>query len=300
MKNLFPNLSIHLSQRKGACALDPSLFLSHYGLLLVQSLGEAVELWIARELWHILDSPEFYLNHPEPIAPQTSFVPLIGTQKETYQRQAQKNRVQVLQHWQSYRARTPPTQLNLCWLGDKPGESYLPDGTDPNLIEHWEILARSLEAHAPQNTPRLENPLTPAFRDTAALAAVLGSAFILTHQTSDSQETIDTSPEICQALEAWGIPCHKIDPLDTIAALERDYLLRLIIDTGCSKLLWAGLNLVVLHLVVPPVVTPYRQDHYPWNTHSLLKGCDSERLTCIVNPWEDARGFWYEISASSA
>lgn len=271
MKSPLSNLSIHWSQRRESCVLDPSLFLSSYGLLLVQSLGEKMEIWIARELWHILDSPGFYLRQPEPIAPQTCLVPpLIETRTKTHQRQTQKNRLQVLQHWESYRARTPPTQLNLYWLGDNPGESYLPDGSDPNLIEHWEILARSLDQRL-QEKSAMSDLMAPSFRDTAALAAVLGSAFILTCQPASTPDNISEPPEICRVLAQWGIPCQEINPLDAIATIERQNLLQLMVATGFSKYLWAGLNLAVLHLLVPS-----------------------------AKDWENARGYWYSLRIDSS
>jgi len=53
MAILPPTLSIPLSQHRWSCVLDPSLFLSHYGLLLVQSWGEKLQLWTSQELWNI-------------------------------------------------------------------------------------------------------------------------------------------------------------------------------------------------------------------------------------------------------
>lgn len=155
MATLSPNISITASQRRWSCVLDPSLFFSHYGLLLVQSLGETLELWIARELWHILDNPDFYCKQSKFAMPQTE-----RSQASEHQRVTHQNRMQVLKNWETVRAKTPPTHLNLFWMGDRPGESFLPDGTDPQLIEHWEALARSLDERSqPQST--LSNMLTP-------------------------------------------------------------------------------------------------------------------------------------------
>jgi hypothetical protein len=60
MAILSPNRSMTPRRQRWSCVLDPSLFFSHYGLLLVQSLGEALDLWVARELWHMLDNLDFY------------------------------------------------------------------------------------------------------------------------------------------------------------------------------------------------------------------------------------------------
>lgn len=292
MALLSPISSISLSQRRWACVLDPSLFLSRYGLLLVQSLGEILELWVARELWHILDNPDYYFTQPEFVLPQTGLAQSLEHQLIT-----QQTKIRVLKQWELVRTKTPPTNLNLFWFGDKPGESFLPDGTDPRLIKAWEELARSLETRS-QPQPVLNTMLIPAFRDTAALAAVLGSAFILTYQPLDnSLENGNRSrpPDICLVLEQWGIACQQIDPLDAIVAIERENLLQLIISTGLSKFLWAGLHLVVLHLVVLSAFTSYHNTQHPWIEYSSDEASDSEISPSTTDVWEEAQGFWYYL-----
>jgi hypothetical protein len=53
MSLIFPDLTVTLQQRRWACVLDPALILSPYGPEL-RRLGEVVELWVGRELWHML------------------------------------------------------------------------------------------------------------------------------------------------------------------------------------------------------------------------------------------------------
>jgi hypothetical protein len=286
MATLSPTLSITLSQRRWTCVIDPSLLLSQYGLLLVKSLGEALELWIARELWHILDNPNFYLQPSESIPPHTVLKQPSETQTVT-----QQPVTQWLKNWQSIRAETYPANLNLFWIGDTPGESFLPSESDPQLMERWEALACSLDQRLTQQSIT-SNLLTSAVRDTAALAAALGSAFILTSQPADSQQNSHPSPEICLMLEQWGIPCRQIDPLDAIATMERKALLQLIIATGFSKFLWAGLHLVVLHLVVPPA-TSYDKIQLPETIYSFNEVSDLE--ASLLNGWKGAQGFWYRL-----
>jgi len=207
---------------------------------------------------------------------------------------ARQNRMQVLKNWETVRAKTPPTHLKLFWMGDRPGESFLPNSTDLQLMERWEALARSLDERSLQQSLP-SNLLTPTFRDTAALAAVLGSAFILTYQPSgDDGEQANKPPEICLVLEQWGIPCQEIDPLDAIAAIERENLLQLMISTGLSKFLWAGLHLVVLHLVVPSAFTPYCKASHSWQIHAFSEKSEPA-LPCFTNVWEGAQGFWYRL-----
>jgi hypothetical protein len=284
MVTLSPNLSITLSQQRWSCVLDPNLFLSHYGLLVVKSLGKTLELWVARELWHILDNPDFYGKPSElaisPTEPGQS--PELQTVKK----------MQVLKDWEALRAETLPVDLNLFWIGDRPGESFLPQGTEPQIMARWEGLARSLD----QRWPALATSgsmLASAFRDTTALAAVLGSAFILTYQPSEESDQINGPPEICQVLEQWGIPCRQLDALDPIAVLERASLLQLIIPTGLAKLLWAGLRLIVLHLVVPSTLIIGSNAQPPEMLYSLDEESapDGSRL----NIWEGTQGFWYRL-----
>ncbi|NJO43239.1 MAG: hypothetical protein HC865_22270 [Cyanobacteria bacterium RU_5_0] len=228
MATLSPNVSITVNQRRWSCVLDPNLFLSHYGLLLVQLLGEVLELWVARELWQIVDNPNFYGKQ------LALTIPRIGSEQALEcQTVVDQNRMQVLKRWESVRSQTPPTQLNLFWIGDKPGESFLPDGVNPQLLEPWEALAQSLEERSQPSNP--SNMLTPAFRDTAALTAALGCAFILTYPPTDNRGDTKHPPEICLVLEEWGIPCQQVDSLDAIAAIERETLLQLMISTGFSN-----------------------------------------------------------------
>jgi hypothetical protein len=286
MNTLSPHLSITLSQRRWACVLDPNLLLSQYGLFLVQSLREVLELWIARELWHILDNPSFYLAQPELGLSQTDLG--LSSELPTI---AQQKRVQMLKGWESLRIETPVRDLNLFWIGDRPTDSFLPNGTHPYLTEHWEVLARSLDQRLQEQSLSC-HMMVPAFRDTAALAAVLGSAFILTYQPVEECEK-NTPPQICQVLEQWGIPCQQIDSLDAIADIERKNLLQLMISTGFSKFLWAGLHLVVLHLVVPSAFRMGGATQSSWCTPF---GNEAENLEALpLNFWEGAKGFWYRL-----
>jgi hypothetical protein len=282
-------LSIALNQRRWSCVLDPSLFLSQYGLALVQMLGDVLELWITRELWHILDNPSFYLTQPNLVAPQAPVSQAKLKSASDLLSVVQQQRIQVFRGWERFRAETPASHLNLFWVGDRPSESFLPDGTNAHLMEHWEMLARALEERSVHPVVS-HDVLASALRDTAALAAVLGSAFILTCQQF---EEANEPPEICQILEQWEVPCRQIDPHDAIAELERENLHQLIISTGFSKFLWAGLHLVVLHLVVPSAFTFQSNTRQLWATHSVSQESDLESLPSITNMWEGAQGFWY-------
>lgn len=282
-----PTLSITLSPRRWACVLDPSLVLSPYGVLFVQALGKVLELWIARELWHILDNPSFYLTQPEWAMTQTE--PALSP---VLQMMAQQHWVQILRSWELLRGQTPLGDLNLFWIGDRPADSFLPTGTGSAMIQSWEVLARSLDQRLPDKSNSCST-LTSAFRDTAALAAVLGSALILAYQPIEENDKMHESPEICQTLAQWGIPCQQIDQLDTIAIMERENLLSFMVSTGFSKFLWAGLHLIVLHLVVPSAwATVYKTQLSPV---SLSLNDEEIPEACLLDCWQGAKGFWYRL-----
>jgi hypothetical protein len=218
------NASLTWNRQPQTCVLDPGLAFSPYGLPLVKHLREYLELWVVRELWHILDNPRYYLQQPESMPLGAALDPA-DWNRPTHRQQMN----QTFQDWQSIRMSVDPTNLKLFWIGDRPSESFLPSGTDPQLAARWESLARSLDRQFDGRLPSSEI-LAPALRDTAALAAALSSAFILTYQPEGSESNL--TPEICLTLDQWGIPCQAIAALDPIAALEREHLIRLIITAG--------------------------------------------------------------------
>ena len=284
MAKLSPQFSITLSQQQRlTCIVDSRLALTHYGLPLAKNLGNFLELWVVREFWQILDNIHFYQQHPESLQLKTD-VSTVNQQEV----------IQTLQDWESVRMATVPAKLNLFWMGDKLSESFLPSNADPQLIYHWESLARSLDNQLERNSID-HTALISAFRDTAALAAALKSAFIFTYQPSAQDRNLP--PDICTAFSSWGIPCHQIDSHDPIAAIERENLLHLIIQAGLSKFLWAGLNLAVLQLVVPSASLLRYGTEEIQASQSLGREGYTEKSALTPNLWEGARGFWYPLKS---
>ncbi|KYC35600.1 hypothetical protein WA1_07190 [Scytonema hofmannii PCC 7110] len=286
MATLSSQLSITVSQKSWSCVLDPSLLLSPYGLWVVKSLGTTIELWVARELWHMLDNTHFYQQQPESIIMQAVLEHSLEIQST-----ARQEVIEVLQDWESFKRNTNLANLKLFWVGDNPGESFLPPNTDSRLLQHWEFLAHSLDLQINQHSS-ISNVLASAFRDTISLATALDLAFILTYQRPE--DGMECPPVICTALESWGIPCRAINPLDPLATIERENLRHLIVKAGFSKYLWAGLNLAVLYLVVPSAFSiGWRTD--PREISSL------DRKKCVENTapnadfWKGSQGFWYQI-----
>jgi hypothetical protein len=272
-----------------SCVLDPTLALSDYGLPLVKQLGEVMDLWVARELWHILDNIHFYLQQPELLLSRND----ISKRSLGIRYPTQEEIVRVLQKWEYICSETDLLGLRLFWVKDKLGESLLPNGINLDIIWRYEFLARSLNNQIGQRLDDVGETLTYAFRDTLALTAALESTFILTHQLP--RDSVENSPPgICVALERWGISCQAVDPLDRIVTIERDYLRHMIVQTGLAKHIWSGLRLSVVHLLVPASngasVPLGSQESSLSEIKSFIERPKSEK-----NLWEEAQGFWYQL-----
>ncbi len=282
---LMPDFSITLNQRRWACVLDPTLALSDYGLPLVKQLGELMELWVVREFWHILDNTHFYLQQPESILGER----VVERSPQTQQILSQQV-IRALKEWERLRTTTERSSWNVHFLADVIGESCIPGGIDSDIIWRWESLAQSLDHHIGKQFVRADT-LTLAFRDLVSLAAAR-PASILTYRLSEDVES-NLPPAICTTLETWGIPCQAISSTDSIAAIEREQLRNLLVHAGLAKLLWSGLNLVVVHLMVPAADSLSTAEAWsgdlPFSEMEVL----SDFPEAETNLWEGARAFWY-------
>jgi len=248
------------------CVLDPALALSQHGVALVKSLGSIMELWVVRELWHILNDTTFYIAQPQLIAPRCT-----SSEKTVEQEyHALEEIVWSLKEWEKFRMETDLTGLNLFWIGDSPRESYLPKNRNPDIFWQWESIVSCLDR---QLSPfhRKDSMLPLVFRDTTALVAALGSATILTYQTPVEYEH-NLPPAICKEIENWDISCQALTAQDSIVTIERNYLHNLMIQSDSAKFLWSGIHLTILHLFLPPALQKSQQI-----------------------PWNKAKGFWYSI-----
>ncbi|WP_334762766.1 hypothetical protein [Nostoc sp.] len=281
---------VKFSQQRYACVLDPTLALSRYGLLLVKQLGTVMDIWLGREFWNIIDNTRFYLDHPEllllPMA--TGSGPL---NKQPYILQ---DMLQALQQWEQMGKQTTLTDLKLFRIGERPEESFLPRGMGTEIIWYYESLARSLEAQALKEFDSSE-VLTSAFRDTVALAAAIGSPFILTHQFPPTATAETLPPGICMALTSWQIPCQAVTLQDEMATLERNYLRQIFVQAGLAKFLWAGLHLTVLHLLAPAAsqsgsLPIHHQEYQSPKNKDFAKFPNAE-----TNLWKGSQGFWYQL-----
>jgi hypothetical protein len=101
-------------------------------------------------------------------------------------------------------------------------------------------------------------------------------------------------------LQAWRLPCERVNETSTLVARERDTLTDLFVDAGLSGFLWAGLRIAVMHIVVPGQgrFMPAHDlvgDHDPPDFLS-----DDGEPSPVKGPLDDARAFWYELAAEDA
>jgi len=121
------------------CVIDPALALSPCGLSLVKQLGRVMDLWVGREFWHIIENSDYYLQQPELITPRDTSEKTFGQGRTT-----QEETISSLKEWQRFRIANDLVGLNLFWVGDSPGDSYLPKSRNPEIFWRWESMASLL------------------------------------------------------------------------------------------------------------------------------------------------------------
>lgn len=280
MTAALPDFSLNISQKRWVCVLDPTLALSVHGLPLLTRLGGALEVWVGRELWHILDNTHFYLERPEILLSDNG----CGSQAERTQAV-----VQTLREWERIRLENDPSRQYCYWIGDSPLESFLPETIGPDIVWQYEALSAALD----QRLPDKGAPLPSACRDTATLAVCLPNAFVLTHLPSPNAD--DSKPAICQVLEGSGIPCRKVDADDPWQKKECDMLQQVLVQSGLGKWVWSGLRLAILHLAAPAACALELPDMELGQDDYGLDGLENPTIWTSIDYWREARGFWYPL-----
>ncbi len=273
------------NQQRPRCVIDPALALSPSGLLLYRNLGEAMELWVVRELWYILDNINLYLQRPELVVPGINASEKTLSEKRT----SLEETLWSLKEWERVRGEVDLSRLNLFWLGDNLRESLIPKDREPGIFSYWEFLARSLDN---QIDPLPTNDvLTLAFRDAVALLASLGSAFILTYQLPSDYDN-NLPPDICKTLETWNIPCRYLTKEDPVVILEREYLHELITNTGLAKPFLADMHIVILRLVIPHGLPDELKNDLGTKRFSSQEIQYFEPENYL---WTNIEAFWYQL-----
>jgi hypothetical protein len=255
MKGAAPaELLITLGYRRPRLVLDPWLCLDPLGPHLIQRLHGLVELWIARELWHILDNSHYFALHPRALLSdeprwlddyRARFHPvreraLDGEPNDALPADAERTQdlLRALAFWDGVRLASDLSGLKLFWLGDGLSESLLPEGSATTLHAAHERTAAWLDRRL---QPR--SPLASGQRDALALALALGGAPVLS--------LIDRQGEqyaLPSSLTSSGVPCARIPDDDRLVGLERDSWTSLLVRANCAPLWWRGLRLALVHV----------------------------------------------------
>ena len=293
MSSLPPSLSVTLSAEKRSCVLDASLALSRYGLLLAKRLGDEFNLWLVRELWHILDNTHTFRMHPELLVPGT------GSPGEHID-------LDGLSQWEKVRYEKDLAGLKVCWLSDQIGDSLLPSGIDPDIFSRYEVLAASLEARKSRdksNGNNEENVLAACFRDAAALSVALTQykSFILSLTRPRGKKpkapSFADEPFLCAALKKWGIKSQPVCVAKQ-AQLEWEFIAPILSRTGISELMWAGMNPVAVHIFAPRasiMPTSINGDNEDVRSINDLALPSIEKEVATADWWKDAICFWYPL-----
>lgn len=263
-----------------SCVLDPTLALSHYGVAIAENMGKEIELWVVRELWNIINNAEFYARQTELITPT------INSRQSTV-----AETIWSLREWSKTKQEKDLARLGVYWLGDNLQESLLPQNKPVEFFRKWEALATALDRRNESISNNDGEILTSAVRDTIALAGSLKSAFILTYQLP-TEFDLSFSLPICEMLKTWGISCQGIEPHHPIVAMEREYILQLIVRAGLGKLLLAGVHLAVFHITIPATTTidtPHTDLQLPIEQNS------AENYPQESYFWSKVKGLWYYL-----
>jgi hypothetical protein len=285
-------LEVSVRARRMACVIDPALALaSPHGAQFAMRLAHAVEVWMLRTFWQVLDASDYYRSDPLSFWPANARA-RIGESGAGAMRQA-------LACWEAQRAAVDQGNDRLHWLTDSLAESTFPEGAPTDLLERYEALHDGLAA---RSDPREEATESAAFFgaiDALALAGALGTARILTLAPDD--------PRGCLFAAAGHLLLDaEAAPLDDgeLVALERAHLRGALIRAGAVPLLWCGLRAAVMHVVVTPnaaaTVSTLRYAHADAadDRHS-----DADPDACNGDPpartagdsWSGARTFWYAL-----
>jgi hypothetical protein len=290
-KEPWSDLSVQIGSRPWRIVPDPLLCLSRDGAAFVGGLAGThmaghsprAEVWLAPEFHSILDDWMLHDKHPEVLAQS------LGSSEDPDELQ------QALRLWLRLRDVAGRPDGRLCWVRDALRESCLPTGIEDSIVSHWEAMAQALDERL-ASAGEASGPGIAAFRDCAALCAVLTDAILLCALESDHPNPM---PVLCRHLEAWRLPCRRLQITDDMVCLERGLLLRLLVELGLASFIWGGLRLAVVHFAVPGLfrlpnssrgfsLAPEELD-LPWG-----------ELRPIKSPLEHAQVFWYDLSAEEA
>jgi hypothetical protein len=272
------------------CVIDPLLALSTDGVSIIQDLASLTEVWMARELWYILNNVNFYINQPGLLNPS-----IISPQHQPEQEHQMLQATRLsLKQWELLLRQAELSRLNLFWFGDSLQESCRPEVTDDRLFEFWEALAHSFDLYLAQIHVK-EHILSLAIRDTIALTNCLNSAFILTRLDYPSCEC--NVPLICKILDTYQIPCRSLtnNDLDLIPNHIHKATQKLALNLNQKNNSWSQLKLAVLYILVPNLANVKALSSLSQYEQTSSIESSSFNLGFTQYIWSGMQGIWYSL-----
>lgn len=284
---LFKPSHVSPRSRRSRAVLDPGLCLGVAGPALVQRLSRQAELWIVRELWHILDNSYFYCRHPAALLSESAGEaqpraapgqPLAAGGEPSRPPADLASLGRTLRTWERLRVTTDLAGLELFWLGDGLSESLLPEGTPAAVHQAHERLVRSLDERLHPSTP-----LESARRDALALSMALGGVPVLA--ALDGGQL----PGLLEWLPQGAAGCRGVR--DEWAARLRADWHDALLTAHCAPMLWSGLRLALVYAYAPSVLSAWRDDSPALG--ELDEGAAFEDLS--LSPDGDLHLYWCEL-----
>jgi hypothetical protein len=284
-----PPLFLEIYAKRWSCVLDVPLVLQPYGLLCALRLAEEMNVWLVRMLWEILDNTRYYSDHPESLYTGINDNSALQAEREVV--------VDSLAQWQQAREESGLASHRLFWLGDSTQESFFPNDVGADILERYEVLARSLDDKSKRTAKdKLDGGLYyDCVRDVIALSSALNRyrPLILTVTPSRTKNIVEP-PSLCRQLHSLGIHCRHVTE-EVSARPLKDALLTIFARTGVTELIWAGLNLAVVQVVTPHVqfYSPETtvDDHFYEGMSSFVDSSDTR-----YDYWKNAQAFWFSLS----
>ena len=290
-------LSITVAAGRPRLVLDTSVVLSDYGPMLARLLGGHAEVWITRELWHLLDNLDVYRDGADESWNEDAPGSTDGPTRR------------ALHTWDRLRRVKDLGGLACHWVADSVAASLLPPGQDVALVARFEALTAALQRRSARARPKTPGRAIGAggARDVAALAAALGDATVLCLRRTPLASAADAQrelPALVRELAHFRLPALNVSDDDPLVQISRAHLVTLLERAGASVALWSGLALQAVRVAAPRtegLLAPVRGDGdaLAESYDEALAGALGATPANLPDPawWDGARVLWFDVYA---
>lgn len=276
-----PPFQVKVDARGWSCILDVRLALARLGPMLALRLAEELPVCLVPTLWDVLDNTVYFDADPDalyadPLVPE-------GYPAGCFGRPA-------LAQWERARTEVGLSAQGIYWAAEALPQSSLPRAVDPGVVRRFDAFGQGLERRLQGARPDLKEapprPLLEGSIGALALAAAMTRyrPLILSLAAPEGEGP----PPLCRLLALCGIPSRRLEPGQSRET--RRVLAPLLARAGILDLIWAGLPLMILHLVVPGGLA----------LGPAVDGADDGDLLDadaaeVGDGWQDATAFWYPL-----